>query len=111
MCLAGGVASVSIDPKRDDITGFLRVRLSEEETLNTMNSSPEVDTLGRIPVSISEMWVTARAQRTQSHLARTDNIPKPRKTRKHGRWVGIGGCVQCHNRTDKGAYLGKGWRL
>lgn len=92
---------MSVDPIRDDIIGFLGVRLSEDETSDAMNLRPEEDILGKIPVSISEIWGAARAQRTQSHLAGTDNTPKLRKIRRHGRWVGIGGCLRCDKKKIK----------
>ena len=53
--LAGRVTTVSISPTRDDIVRFLRVRLSEDETPDAMDSSLEADILEKIPGSISEM--------------------------------------------------------
>ena len=58
-CLAGWVTSVSVSPTRDDIVGFIRVRLSQDETPDAMDSSLEADILEKIPGNISEMWVTA----------------------------------------------------
>ena len=55
--LAGRVTSVSICPTRDDITKFLRVRLSEDETPDAMDESLEANILEQIPGSISEMCV------------------------------------------------------
>jgi len=53
--LFGRVKSVSLGPTRDDIVRFLRVRLSEDETPDAMDSSLEADILEKIPGSISEM--------------------------------------------------------
>ena len=54
--LAGRVASVSVDPIRDDIIRFLRARLSEDETPDAMDSSLEAEILEKIPGNMSEMW-------------------------------------------------------
>ena len=64
--LAGRVTSLSICPTRDDIIRFLRVRLGEDETPDAMDESIEADILGKIPGSISEMWVAAMAPRIPS---------------------------------------------
>jgi len=66
--LSGRVKSVSLGPTRDDIIRFLRVRLSEDETPDAMDSSLEADILEKIPGSISEMWVAATMLRIQSYL-------------------------------------------
>ena len=55
MRLAGQVTSLSLGPTRDDIIGFLRVRLSEDETPDAMDSNLEAEILEKIPRSISEM--------------------------------------------------------
>ena len=57
--LARRVATISIGPTRDDIIRFLRVRLSEDETPDAMDSSLEADILEKIPGTISEMWAMA----------------------------------------------------
>ena len=57
--LAGRVTSISLGPTRDDITRFLRVRLSEDETPDAMGESLEAEILEKIPGSVSEMWVAA----------------------------------------------------
>ena len=57
--LAGRVTSVSVGPTRDDIIGFLRARLDEDETPDAMDSSLEAEILEKIPGSVSEMWVDA----------------------------------------------------
>ena len=53
--LTGRVTSVSLGPARDDIIQFLRVRLSEDETPDAMDSSLEAEILEKIPGSISDM--------------------------------------------------------
>ena len=53
--LAGHVTSVSVSPNRGDITGFLRVRLGEDETLDAMDGSLRADILEKIPGKLSEM--------------------------------------------------------
>ena len=53
--LAGQVTSISLGPAKDDIVRFIRVRLSEDETPDAMDSSLEADILDKIPGSISEM--------------------------------------------------------
>ena len=55
--LALRVTSISVSPTRDDISRFLRVKLSEDETPDAMDESLEADILEKIPGSISEMWV------------------------------------------------------
>ena len=66
--LSGRVKSVSLGPTREDIVRFLRVRLSEDETPDAMDSSLEADILEQIPGSVSEMWVAATMLRIQSYL-------------------------------------------
>jgi len=61
--LAGRVVSVSVGPARDDISRFLRFRLSEDETPDAMDSSLEAEILEKIPGNMSEMWVAAVALR------------------------------------------------
>ena len=53
--LAGCVTSVSVGPARKDIVRFLRVRLSEDETPDAMDSSLKAEILDKIPRSISDM--------------------------------------------------------
>ena len=55
--LAGQVTSVSLTPTRGDITRYLRVRLSYDESPDAMDESLKVDILEKIPESISEMYV------------------------------------------------------
>ena len=55
--LAGRVRSVSIGPRKDDIIGYLRVRLDEDETPDAMDESLESDILEKIPQNMSEMYV------------------------------------------------------
>ena len=65
--LAGRVTSISLCPTRDDIIRFLRVRLSEDETPDAMDSNLEGEILEKIPENISDMWVAAMMLRTPSH--------------------------------------------
>ena len=55
--LAGHVASISLTPTRGDITRYLRVRLSYDETPDAMDESLKADILEKIPEHISEMYV------------------------------------------------------
>jgi len=53
--LAGRVTSVSVGPTTEDITNFLRVRLSEDETPDAMDEGLEAEILEKIPKIISGM--------------------------------------------------------
>ena len=55
--VAGGVICVLVGPSKDDIIGYLRVRLEEDETPEAMDSSLEADTLLRIVEKMSEMYI------------------------------------------------------
>ena len=55
--LAGRVICVPVGPRRDDIIGYLRVRLEEDETPEAMDESLEADILSKIPEKMSEMYV------------------------------------------------------
>jgi len=55
MRLAGKVTSLSISPKRADITRFLHTRLGEDTDPEAMDSSLEADILKKITDDISEM--------------------------------------------------------
>jgi len=57
--LAGRVISVSLDPSKDDITEYIRVRLEEDETPDAMDESLAADILEKIPENMSEMHVGA----------------------------------------------------
>ena len=57
--LSGLVISMFIGPSKDDITRYLRARLSEDETPDAMDESLEADILEKIPESLSEMYVEA----------------------------------------------------
>jgi len=59
--LAGRIASVSITPRRDDITSYLHNRLDEDTIPDAMDRSLEADILKKIPEEISEMYVLALA--------------------------------------------------
>ena len=54
--LGGKVISVSLCPNKEDIIGYLRVRLGEDETPDAMNESLIADILEKIPESVSEMY-------------------------------------------------------
>jgi len=51
------VTNVSVSPARSDITGYLRIKLSEDEMPDAMDESLEAEILERIPGSVSEMYV------------------------------------------------------
>jgi len=51
--LAGYVKSVSISSIRKDITGYLRVKLYEDETPDAMDESLEADILEKVPQDLS----------------------------------------------------------
>ena len=53
--LAGGVISVSIGPHKDDIIGYLRVRLDEDEIPDEMDESLMAEILEKIPENMSEL--------------------------------------------------------
>ena len=57
--LPGLVISMSIGPSKDYIIRYLSARLSEDETLDSMDESLEVDILEKIPENLSEMYVGA----------------------------------------------------
>jgi len=50
------VISVSTGPPKDDITGYLRVRLGEDETPDEMDESLVAVILEKIPKNLSEMY-------------------------------------------------------
>ena len=56
-CLPGGVASLSISPKRGDVIRYLRTRLREDTTPDAMDSILEAEILKKIPEDIAEMYV------------------------------------------------------
>ena len=58
--LARRVISVSVGPNTDDIIGYLRVRLDEDETPDAMDESLAADIMEKIPEHMSEMYVGAR---------------------------------------------------
>ena len=55
--LAGGVIYVLVGLSKDDIIGYLRGRLKEDETPEAMDSSLEADTLLKILEKMSEKYV------------------------------------------------------
>jgi len=61
--LAGRAVSLSIGPRKDDITTYLHARLSEDEAPDAMDESLKADILEKIPENISEMCVGAMIPR------------------------------------------------
>ena len=55
--ISGRLTTIRITPKRDDVIGYLRARLSEDTNPDAMDSSLEADILRKIPNDISEMYV------------------------------------------------------
>ena len=55
--LSGGVTSISITPRRDDIISYLHSKLDDDTTPDAMDSSLKADILKKIPADISEMYV------------------------------------------------------
>ena len=55
--LAGQAICVSIVPTKGDIIGYLRARLGEDVTPDSMDESLEAEILERIPEKLSEMCV------------------------------------------------------
>ena len=58
--LAERVISVSVSPIKDDIIGYLRVRLDEDETPDAMDESLAAGIIDTIPENMSEMYVGVR---------------------------------------------------
>ena len=58
--LAGRVISVFVGHSRDDIIGYIHVRLDEDETPDAMDESLEADIMEKIPEHMSGMCVGAR---------------------------------------------------
>ena len=57
--LPGRVTSVSVGTSKNDIMGYLRLRLDQDETPEAMNENLEADSLEKIPENMSEMYVVA----------------------------------------------------
>jgi len=53
--LAGRVISLSVGANKDDIIGYLRLRLDQDETPEAMDESLEAEILEKIPETMSEM--------------------------------------------------------
>jgi len=68
--LPGRMISLSVCPAKGDIIGYLRLRLSEDETPDAMDESLEAEILEKIPANTSEMYVRAMALGIPSHLVR-----------------------------------------
>ena len=67
---SGQVVSVSVDSRKDDIIGYLRVRLDEDESPEAMDESLAAEILEKIPEKMSEMYVGAMAQRALLYTIR-----------------------------------------
>ena len=61
--ISGILTTIRITPRRDDVIGYLRARLSEDTNPDAMDSSLEADILKKIPDDISEMYVYAMTPR------------------------------------------------
>ena len=61
--LAGGVTSISISPKSNDVVTYLHSRLGADTTPDAMDSTPKAEILRKIPSDISEMYVKAATLR------------------------------------------------
>jgi len=61
--ISGKVTTIRIAPKRGDIIGYLRAKLSEDTNPDAMDSSLEADILKKISGDISEMCVEATTLR------------------------------------------------
>jgi len=57
-------ASVSVGPTTNDVARFLRFRIREDETPDTIDSCLEADIPDNTPENISEICVTTRVLRT-----------------------------------------------
>ena len=68
--LAGRVVRVLVCPTKGDITGYLRVRLDEDETPDAMNASLEEELMEKVPENISEMYVGEAMLRILSYIVR-----------------------------------------
>jgi len=55
--LAGRVITASISPRKDDIRGYLRLRLDEDEIPGAMDEVLVRDIMEKIPENMSEMYV------------------------------------------------------
>ena len=64
--LPGQVISVSVSPSRDDIRGYIRVRLDKDETPDAMDESLAADIMENIPENMSEMYVRHKGTRNIS---------------------------------------------
>jgi len=67
--LAGRMICMPVDPRKGDITEYLRLKLDEDETPDAMDESLEADILEKIPENMSEMYVWAislESRHTQS---------------------------------------------
>ena len=68
--LPGRLISVLVGPRKNDIMGYLRLRLDEDQTPEAMNESLEADILEKIPENMSEMCVGAMLLGVPPHTIR-----------------------------------------
>ena len=61
--LIGGVTSLSISPKRDDIVTYINSRLAADTTPDAMDGTLEADIVKKISSDMSEMYVEATTLR------------------------------------------------
>jgi len=57
--LHGRMVCVSVSPAKDDIVGYLRARLAEDEMPDAMDPRLEAEILEKIPENMAEMCVWA----------------------------------------------------
>lgn len=55
--LAGITATLFINPRKDEISGYLRARLDEDTNPEAMDDCLKADILAKIPEAVSEMYV------------------------------------------------------
>jgi len=67
--ISGRVTTIRIAPKRGDVIGYLRARLSEDTNPDAMDTSLEADILKKIPEDVSEMYVGATTLRSYFQLS------------------------------------------
>ena len=68
--LHGRMVCVSVSPTKDDIVGYLRARLAEDETPDAMDPRLEAEILEKIPENMAEMCVLAMILGTSYSLVR-----------------------------------------
>ena len=68
--LAGRVISVPVRPSEADIMEYLRLRLDEDETPDSMDESLAAEILSKIPSTMSEMYAGALVLGMSPHTIR-----------------------------------------